>query len=410
MPVRRTSPRRTATRPSTVFDRPSSDLIDDGGRDDSGGSGVLAGAGPWLSLLALVLAAGTIGYLLINRGAGGGGGAGDLTACRTAAWKAIPDEAQLPEGWTLGSTDLNANGITISIMSSATGGDGTTSPPVVYASVTCYGDGAPAALDANRSAAKAAGSTVTERGGGSDAFDVANASTGSTTTIFRVGGLVAQVADAGDATRTELDTITAAVGRAMGDETAAGTSPNGPDEGPGGSDEPVGSGEPPDASSAPFAPELEAMLPTSIGDTTPGASPGAKLALTIDSASATDVFGQDPSSRALAARIRALGKTLDDLQVAQAFDETGAVDIAILGFRLPGADGAKLRSAILETWLSSGAEGVKTTTPTLGGKQVTKIDYGDGSAFEYVYAKGDVVIDIETSDEAIATEVLAGMK
>ncbi|HEU4571886.1 MAG TPA: hypothetical protein VFR93_04305 [Candidatus Limnocylindrales bacterium] len=408
MPVRRTSPRRSATRPSTAFDRPSSDLIDD--RDNDGGAGgVLAGAGPWLSVLALVLAAGTIGYLLINRGAAGGG-SGDLTACRTAAWKAVPDEAQLPEGWTLGSTDLNANGITVSVMSSDVGGDGTSSPPVVYASVTCYGDGAAAALDANRSAAEAAGSTVTERGGGSDACEVATRSTGSTTTIFRVGSLVAQVADAGDATRAELDTITAAVARAMGNETAAGTSPNGPDEGPGGSDEPIGSGELPGDSSAPFAPELEGMLPKSIGDTTPGASPGATLALTIDSASATDVFGQDPSSRALAARIRALGKTLDDLQVAQAFDETGAVDIAILGFRLPGVDEAKLRSAILETWLSGNADGVKTTTPTLGGKSVTKIDYGDGRAFEYVYAKGDVVIDIETSDEAIATEVLAGMK
>jgi hypothetical protein len=407
MPVRRTSPRRTATRPSTVFDAPSSDLIDDG---NGGPGGVLAGAGPWLSVLALVLAVGTIGYLLVNRGGLGGATAGDLTACRTAAWKAIPDEGALPEGWTLGSTDLNANGITVSILASDAGGDGSTSPPVVYASVTCYGEGAPAALDANRSAAKAAGSTVTDRKGGSDAFDVANPSTGSTTTIFRVGALVAQIADAGDATRSELDTITAAMARAMGDETAAGTSPNGPDAGPPGSDEPTGSGEPPAESSGPFAPELEAMLPRTIGDTTPGASPGATVTLTIDSASATDVFGQDPSSRALAARIRSLGKTLDDLQVAQAFDETGAVDVAILGFRLPGADGAKLRAAILETWLSSTAEGVKTTTPTLGGKQVTKVDYGDGSAFEYVYAKGDVVIDIETSDEAIATEVIAGLK
>jgi hypothetical protein len=152
------------------------------------------------------------------------------------------------------------------------------------------------------------------------------------------------------------------------------------------------------------------MLPATIKDPTPGASPGATIALTIDSASASDVFGQDPSSRALAARIRSLGKTLDDLQVAQAFDETGAVDIAILAFRLPGADSAKLRAAILETWLSSSAQGVKTTTPTLGGKAVTKIDYGDGSAFEYVWSKGDVVIDIETSDETIATEVLSALK
>ena len=400
MPTRRTSPRRSATRPSVPFERPSSELLDDRGDGMAGGS--LASAAPWLALIALVLAAGTIGYLLLNRGSGG-----DLTACRTAAWKAIPNIDALPEGWTLGSTDLNANGITVSVTGPDLG-DGS-NPPVVYASVTCYGEGAPAALDANRAAADAAKATVTARTGG-DGFDIANPTTGSTTTIFRVGALVAQIADAGDATRTQLDTIGAAIAEAMGDRTAAGTSPNGPDTGLGGSDEPIGSGEIPEESSAPFAPELEALLPTSIGDTTPGASAGATLQLTIDSASGADVFGQDPSSRALAARIRSLGKTLDDLQVAQAFDETGAVELAILGFRLPGADPAKLRLAILETFLSASAEGVKTTTVTLGGKEVTKVDYGDESAFEYLYSAGDVVITIETADEALATEVIAALK
>ena len=402
MPARRTSPRRLATRPSTGFDRPSSELIDD---DADVGTTGLASAAPWLALLALALAVATIGYLLINGGSAGGG---DLTACRTAAWKAVPKLEDLPSGWTLGSTDLNANGITVSVNGPELG-DGS-SPAVVYASVTCYGEGAPAALDANRAAADAAKATVEARKGGSDAFDISNSTTGSTTTIFRVNGLVAQIAGAGDATRTELDTIAGAVAAAMGNQTAAGTSPNGPDAGPSGSNEPLGSDDVPDGSSAPFAPELEALLPTSIADRTPGASPGATIQLTIDSASAADVFGQDPSSRALAARIRSLGKTLDDLQVAQAFDETGAVDLAILGFRLPGADGPKLEAAILETWLSSTAAGVKTTTVTLGGKQVRKVDYGDQQAFEYVYRAGDVIIDIETADEALATEVIAGLK
>ena len=401
MPTRRTSPRRSATRPSVPFDRPSSELIDY--EDDGGPRDGLATAAPWLALLALVLAAATIGYLLLNRASGG-----DLTACRTAAWGAIPKSDALPTGWSLGSTDLNANGITVSVMAPDPG-DGS-SPPVVYASVTCYGEGAPAALDANRAAAAAAKANVEARTDASGAFDISNATTGSTTTVFRVGGLVAQIAGAGDATRTELDTIAAAVAAAMGDQTAAGTSPNGPDAGASGSDEPLGSDDLPEDSSPPFAPELEALLPSSIGDKTPGASPGATIPLTTDSASAADVFGQDPSSRALAARIRSFGKTLNDLQVAQAFDETGAVDLAVLGFRLPGADGAKLEAAILETWLSSTADGVKTTTVTLGGKQVKKVDYGDQQAFEYVYRAGDVVIDIETSDEAIAAEVLAALK
>jgi hypothetical protein len=405
MPVRRTSPRRSATRPSTAFDGPSSDLIDEGGGD--GPAGMLAGAAPWLALLALVLAAGTIGYLLLNRGSGG---SSDLTACRTAAWGAVPAEEHLPQGWTLGSTDLNANGITVSILNGTTTDD-SSNPPVVYASVTCYGDGAAAALEANRSAARAAGSRVEPRPGGDDAFDLLNPSTASTTTIFRVGSLVAQVANAGEASRDDLDTITGAVARAMGDPTAAGSSPNGPDTGAAGSEEPSASEPVAGESSGPYAPELEALLPTKVGDKSPGASPGATIDLTVDSASYADAYGgQDPASRALSARLRTLGKTVDDLQVAQAFDETGVSDLVVLGFRLPGADGAKLREAILDAWLSAKSEGVKTTTPTLGGKTVTKVDYGDGRAFEYVYAQGDVVIDVETADEAIATEVLAALK
>ena len=42
-------------------------------------------------------------------------------------------------------------------------------------------------------------------------------------------------------------------------------------------------------------------------DTSSTASPPAPLALTVISASASDVFGEDPSSRAFAARIRAIG-------------------------------------------------------------------------------------------------------
>jgi hypothetical protein len=401
MPSRRTSPRRLATRP-TVPVEPSLPGWTD---DDERGPGALATAAPWLAVLALILAAGTIGYLLIRGDAGGG----DLTACRTAAWQAIPDKTKLPTGWKLDSTDLNANGITVSF--TGTSADATTNPPVVYASITCYGNAAETALQANRDAATAARSTIVERTGASDAFDVTNASTGSTTTVFRVGSLVAQVADSGDATRADLDAISAQVAAAMGDRNAAGASGNGPDAGSGSSLEPQssdGAGE----SSAPFAPELEAVLPRSIVNPTPGAASGSTIALTVDSASASDVFAQasDPGTRALSARIRTLGKSLDDLQYAEAFDESGTVNVAIRGFRLPGVDPAKLHAAIVETWLSSTAAGVKTAHVTIAGKAVTRIDYGDGSALEYVVQVGDVVIDVEADDPAVAQAVIAAIK
>jgi hypothetical protein len=401
MPTRRTSPRRTATRPSGLHDRPPGSPRDDA--LDEPGPGFLADAAPWLALLAVVLAAGALGFVVFGRAGG------DLTACRTEAWSAIPDAGDLPTNWNLGSTDLNANGMTVSILGPAPA-DGTSSQPVVYASVTCYGDAAATALAENKKAAKAAGSTVTERGTSGEAYDVDNPSTGSVTSLFRVGGLVGQVADAGSASPSDLAAITVAVATAMGNPDAAGAPglapPDDSSQEPLGSDD-IGAGEP---SGSPFAPELEALLPRSISDTTSTASPPATTPLAVLSASASEVFGEDPSSRALAARVRSLGSTFDKLQVAQAYDETGAIDLSIIAFRLPDAAVAKLRAAILETWLSAGAEGVTTSTVTLGGKSLSKVDYGDGRTIEYVYVVDDAVIVIDTADIEVATQVAAALK
>ncbi|MBA2380517.1 MAG: hypothetical protein H0V73_00265 [Chloroflexi bacterium] len=398
MPTRRTSPRRTATRPSGQYERTDERYLDEP-EDGSTGGSLFASAAPWLALLAVVLAAAALAFVVVGRGSGGG----DLSACRSAAWKAIPDPEGLPASWNLGSTDLNANGLTISFIGAAV--DEGTAGPVVYASVTCYGDAAATALEDNRRAAEAAGSVITDRTDDGLAYDVDNPSTGSVTTLFRVGGLVGQVADAGSANQSDLAVITTLVARAMGDESAAGTSALASTDDSNASEPPVVAASDEPLPSA-FAPELEALLPTSIGDAGSTASPGV-IPLTIQSASATDVFGDDPSSRALAARIRALGSSLDQLQIAQAFDESGSIDLSIVAFRLPKADQAKLRAAVIETWLSAGADGVTKSSVTLSGKSLTKIDYGDGSTIEYVYGKDDVVIVIDTSDVQVATQVAA---
>jgi hypothetical protein len=402
MPTRRTSPRRSATRPSGLHDRPTGPLLD----DDDDTPGGLANAAPWLALLAVLLSALALGFVLLR------GGGADLTACRQAAWTAIPDKGDLPADWALGSTDLNANGMTISILGPVPA-DTSTNQPVVYASVTCYGDAAGTALAENRKAAEAAGSTVTDRTAGGESYDVDNPSTGSVTTLFRVGGLVGQVADGGTATPGDLGKITVALAAAMGDERAAGGAGAGATDDPSASDEPTGSddvgGVEPSAS--PFAPELEALMPKTAADPASTASPPATLPLTVISASATEVFGDDPSSRALAARIRSLGATFDQLQVAQAYDETGTLeDLSVIAFRLPKADLAKLKAAILETWLSAGADGVTTSTVTLSGKTLTKVDYGDDKTIEYVYAINDAIIVIDTSNVAIATDLAAQLK
>jgi hypothetical protein len=386
MPTRRTSPRRALTRPTTV-----APLGRDPGPDPEPAESRLVAAAPWIALLALAGAVLALGFTFLNR-------TSDLSACRQAAWGAIPDPADLPADWQLGSTDMNANGMTVSILGPASA-DGSTPQPAVYASVTCYGDVAATAMSENRAAAEAAGSDVTERTSGGGAYDIDNPATGSTTTIFRVGPLIGQIADAGSATPTDLDAITKAVAAAMGDERAAGAPGAAASDDANSSDVPLPAGsDEPSASSA--APELEAKLPAEVNGTP----------LTVQSAGADEIFGSDPNSRALTARLRSMGAQLSDLQVAQAYDDTGQVDLSIVAFRLPGKSGKTLSEAIVDTWLSANVAGVTKSDVTLGGKKLTKIDYGDQGTVEYVYVGDDYVIVIDTSDPAIATEVAGKIK
>jgi hypothetical protein len=390
MPTRRTSPRRTATRRSGLYERTPDPAFDDD--IDGPGNGILSAAAPWLAVLAVVLAAGAIAFVVLR-----GPSTPDLTACRTAAWAAIPDPDNLPPDWKLTSTDLNANGMTISILGPQPA-DSTTKQPAVYASITCYGDAAATALAKDRAAATSAGARVTKRSANFDAFDIDNPTTGTLTTLFRVNGLVGQVASGG-ASPEDLAVITQAVAAAMGDETASGTAGVTSTDAATGSEEPLPTDEEslePDPT--PIAPELEAKMPTSISG-----SP-----LSVDSFTA-DNFFTDPASRAFIAEVRTLGIDLAKLQVAEAGDASQTVNLAAYGFRLPGGDIAKLVPAIERTWLSSGTAGVKQSSVSLGGKAFTKIDYGDGGA-AYVYRGADYVIVIETTDPAAAAEAAAQIK
>jgi hypothetical protein len=390
MPTRRTSPRRTVTRRSGLYERTPEPTSDDD--FDEPGDGILSAAAPWLAVLAVVIAAGAIAFVVFRPSGQ------DLTACRTAAWAAIPDPDNLPADWKLASTDLNANGMTISILGPKPA-DSTTKQPAVYASITCYGDAAATALAKDRAAATSAGSKVTKRSANFDAFDIDNPTTGTFTTLFRVNGLVGQVADGGSADPDDLAVITKAVAAAMGDETAAGTAAGNPTDAATGSEEPSPTDEEslvPDAT--PVAPELEAKMPTSIGG-----NPLSVISFTADN------FFTDPASRAFIAEVRSLGIDVAKLQVAEAGDDSQTVNLAAYGFRLPGGDIAKLVPAIERTWLSSGTAGVKQSTVSLGGKPFTKIDYGDGGA-AYVYRGADHVIVIETTDPAAAAEAAGEIK
>jgi hypothetical protein len=392
MPPRRTSPRRTATRRSGLYERTPEPAFDDD--IDEPGDGILGAAAPWLAVLAVVLAAGAIAFVVFR-----GASSPDLTACRTAAWTAIPDPDNLPQSWKLASTDLNSDGMTISMLGPQPA-DSSTKQPAVYASITCYGDAAATALAKDRAAATSAGSKVTKRSANFDAYDIDNPTTGTLTTLFRVNGLVGQVANGG-ADPDDLAVITQAVAAAMGDETAAGTSAVTPTDAAIGSEEPLPTEEEslePDPSAV--APELEADLPTSIQGTP----------LTVSSYTGTEALTVSPTSRALAARLTSLGVKLGDIQIAQAGDDSYTLDITVFGFRAPGLAPAKLKAAVLEAWLGADQPGVKQTTVTLGGKSLLKIDYGTVGSIDYVYATDDHVIVIDTADPNAASEAATQIK
>gem|GEM_PF-3788309 len=148
----------------------------------------------------------------------------------------------------------------------------------------------------------------------------------------------------------------------------------------------------PQDSVAPVSPVLEGRIPTSIDDVT----------LTIQSAVDATNLGSGPDGRALDAAVVRLGKQASDLEIALADDQSGSLDLTIIGFRADGVAAVDMRKAVLEAWLAAGTPGVTSSSLTISGADVTKVSYGDGGADEYVLTVGDSVFILETSDATLA--------
>jgi hypothetical protein len=140
------------------------------------------------------------------------------------------------------------------------------------------------------------------------------------------------------------------------------------------------------------APELEARLPTSVDG----------IALTVDSAAGTEILGEDTSSRAILAALRAEGKEAADLSLAQAYDETQAADLSILAVGVDGLDAATVEEIVLDSWLAASGSGVVREDVTLGGRSFTRVDYGDEGTKDYVLAADGAVIVITTASAELA--------
>jgi hypothetical protein len=320
-------------------------------------------------------------------------------SCQQASWDVKPQGADLPSGYTLSASQYDINRQQVTFLGPLPA-DETSSQGVVYVTVTCFDEGAADAVGRSEQAAQDAGQAVTPRDDLGDGGFSATDEGGSTFIQLRHGDVVVYLAGSGDVDPADVDGIASAYDKALGGDggaVAVGTTDPGVEEP---SDE-VASDVPSDEepSGSPAAPDLEARLPARVGDTV----------LTVDSALGADVLGEDQSSRAIVAALRADGKTAADLTLAQAYDETQAADLSILAIAVDGLSDAKTRQIVLDSWLAASGSGINRDDVDLGGRTVTRIDYGDDGAKDYVVSESGATIVITTADEALATEAIKAL-
>jgi hypothetical protein len=345
----------------------------------------------WGALVLAVVAAGLAAWRFLTPAS-----AGD---CQTAAWDVTPATGDLPAGWTISASQFDVNRKQMTLLGPAPQDD-TSSQAVVYATITCYAEGAADSVTRSASAASAAGQAVTTRTDlGDQGFSATDDSSGAAFVQFRHGNVVVYLAASGDATSDEVDGVASAFDIAMGGTGAA--APVGtPDTGnPSEALPSEPASEAPIPSESAAAPELEAALPTKVGD----------VELTVESALGASILGDDQGSRAITAALRAEGRQPDDLRVAQAYDATGNSDLSILAIQVQGMGMDKLKALVLDSWLAASGAGVKEDTITLGGRTVTRIDYGDQGTKNYLLVGDDMIRVIETADADVAAQAAAAL-
>ena len=144
--------------------------------------------------------------------------------------------------------------------------------------------------------------------------------------------------------------------------------------------------------------EMEALLPTLVSGST----------LQTQSWTGDTILGDDTFSTAMNKFLADSHKTAQDMRVAQAYDPTQTLDITATVYRVAGIKGTAIRDALIAAWKVD-YPALKVTTATLGGKEVTKADFGQDAIASYLYLQGDDVFDVETGDEALATAAFAAL-
>jgi hypothetical protein len=143
------------------------------------------------------------------------------------------------------------------------------------------------------------------------------------------------------------------------------------------------------------APELEALLPTTLGG----------VALTVESQAGTELSTQ---SGPFDAFLKSLGKTRADFSLASAYAQ-GGLEAQVGLWRVKGADPAKLLPGFAATVQASSTTPLTKAEETLSGRTVTRIgDLGQLTQGPlYVVARGDTLLFVQTPERALAEEAIA---
>jgi len=148
------------------------------------------------------------------------------------------------------------------------------------------------------------------------------------------------------------------------------------------------------------AKELEALLPDTLGGVT----------LTKASMKGSDFVNSATSNEELTSWLKGVGKSLNDVSAAYAFDLTGTTPAAIFAFRVQGVDSAQLIDGLKKSVDTSNSTTLTWSTANVGGKNVQQVaDPNTAGSTLYLYGTADIVFFVSTKDAATAAEALSAL-
>lgn len=103
----------------------------------------------------------------------------------------------------------------------------------------------------------------------------------------------------------------------------------------------------------------------------------------------------------------AVGIDLNAVVIGSANASVGGTPVGIFAFRIPGQDASKLIQNYL--LLSTSNQGDKLSPETVGGKNVTVVRDSAGYASTWLYASGDILWTVNTSNQTEAAAVFAAL-